>query len=151
MKIVVADDDNVSRRLLEVTLPRWGFDCTVAPNGEDAWKTLQEIDEPCIAIIDWVMPKMNGLELIHLLRQRHPQKMIYIILLTVRFRSEDIVKGLEAGADDYIVKPFEREELRARINVGRRIIPLQSEINATRAGRAGASEAERTVVEVGEL
>jgi len=124
MEILIAEDDPVSRRLLEATLVKWGYDVTVACDGTEAWQILRSEDAPRLAILDWMMPGMDGLTICRNIREAHDLPSIYIILLTARGRKDDIVAGLEAGADDYITKPFHREELRARVQVGVRIMEL---------------------------
>ena len=126
MKILVAEDDTISRRMLETMLGRWGFEVVVAKNGNEAWQAVQAPDAPNLAILDWMMPEMDGIEVCRRMRQQSKCNSIYIILLTSRARKEDIVVGLEAGANDYLTKPFDHNELRARIQVGRRIVELQS-------------------------
>ncbi len=126
MKILVADDDLTSRRILEAVLTKWRFDVISAADGNEAWDKLQAPDSPKLAILDWMMPGMDGVEVCRRLRKKKITAATYIILLTARDDKKDTVEGLDAGADDYIVKPFNNDELRARINVGRRIIELQA-------------------------
>jgi len=126
MKVLIADDDLTSRRMLEVLLVKWGYDVTVAADGDKAWRVLQDPEAPQLAILDWMMPGVDGVEICRQIRQAIPNYPRYIILLTSKGGKEDIVSGLDAGADDYITKPFDREELRTRVQVGRRIIGLQS-------------------------
>ncbi len=128
MRILIAEDDFTSRRLLEAVLAKWGYDVVSARDGHEAWEKLQSVDAPKLAVLDWMMPKMDGIEVCYRLRQMEKTIPTYIILLTARDGKKDIVKGLEAGADDYIAKPFDNNELRARINVGRRIVELQASL-----------------------
>jgi DNA-binding response OmpR family regulator len=125
MRVLVVDDDAMIRRLLETTLTRWSYEVVIATDGENAWEILQQPDAPSLALMDWTMPRMDGLELCKRVRTLKRSPRPYLIFLTARGRIEDIVTGLEAGADDYMIKPFEREELRARIHAGLRVIELQ--------------------------
>ena len=118
-RILVADDDPVSRNLISIRLAEWGYDAIITEDGAEAMAALRRSDAPSLAILDWSMPKMDGIEICR--RLREIKKLIYIILLTVHGSKESIVKGLRAGADDYLVKPFHAEELRARILVGLRV------------------------------
>jgi len=125
MRILIADDDPVCRRVLEATLMKWGYEVRVTCDGLAAWRVLQQEDAPKLAILDWMMPEMDGLEVCRRVRETPRCRPPYLLLLTARGCKEDIVTGLEGGADDYITKPFDREELRARLHVGRRILELQ--------------------------
>src|SRR5206468_3096832 len=128
MRILIAEDDIVSRRLLGSVLTKWGFDVLSCADGAEANQMLQRDDAPRLAILDWMMPGIEGVRVCQEVRQRPQLKPIYIILLTARGRSEDIVAGLEAGADDYVTKPFYPEELQARLQAGLRIVDLQSSL-----------------------
>jgi len=128
MRILIAEDDPVSRRLLEAKLVKWGYDVVVTCDGNEAWQALQADDSPRIAILDWMMPGMDGVELCRRMRKEAEEVYIYIILLTALQRDEDIITGMEAGADDYITKPFKANELKVRLRAGRRIIELQNEL-----------------------
>jgi diguanylate cyclase (GGDEF)-like protein len=128
MKILIAEDDNVSRRLLEVTLRKWGYDVVVCPDGVSAWEVLQQPDAPHLAILDWMMPTMDGLEVCRRVRQHTSDSYVYLILLTARSQKEDLITGLEAGADDYLTKPFDAQELRMRLRAGQRILNLLEEL-----------------------
>lgn len=128
MHILVAEDEKISQRILKSALERWGYMVTVTSDGEEAYSILCQDNAPTVAILDWVMPKINGLELCTLLRKEKGNIPLYLILLTAKDQQKDIVTGLEAGADDFIVKPFNPEELRARLNVGRRIVELQEKV-----------------------
>lgn len=126
MKVLVAEDDNVSRLMLEAALEKWGYNVVVVADGVEAWRVLQREDAPKLAILDWMMPGMDGLEICRKLREAPLTRPAYIILLTARDSRDDVVLGLLAGADDYVTKPFERKELRARVQVGERVVELQS-------------------------
>jgi DNA-binding response OmpR family regulator len=128
MKILIADDDPTTCRLLGATLKRLGYDVVVTVDGLAALDQLQTPDAAPIAILDWLMPGLDGLELCRQLRAAPSQRPLYIILLTGNNRKQDITKGLQAGADDYIVKPFDREELHARVQVGIRLVQLQQSL-----------------------
>ncbi len=125
MRILIAEDDAVSRRLLETTLARWGHDVVVATDGRQALQLLQAKDAPSLAVLDWMMPEMDGVQVCRAVRGPTTERILYVILLTAKGQKQDIVTGLEAGADDYLVKPFDREELRARLNAGIRIVTLE--------------------------
>lgn len=128
MKILIAEDDLVSRRILEVKLVNWGYEVLVTSNGDEAWRALQADDAPNLAILDWMMPGIDGVEICRKVRKDDREPYTYIILLTSLHRDEDLVTGMEAGADDYITKPFKASELRVRLRAGRRIIDLQNEL-----------------------
>ena len=125
VKILIAEDDPVSCYMLEATLAKWGYPVVVTRDGAAALEALQQDDAPQIAILDWMMPNLDGLEVCQRLRRNPLKQGIYIILLTARSEKQDIIRGLEVGADDYMIKPFDRDELRARIRVGCRIAELQ--------------------------
>jgi sigma-B regulation protein RsbU (phosphoserine phosphatase) len=128
VKILIAEDDVVSRRLLEATLIRWGYEVVVTRNGVEAWHVLQGEDAPLLAVLDWMMPGMDGLEVCRRVRGLQRATPPYLIILTAKGRQEDIVTGLEAGANDYVTKPFNREELRARVRVGTHMVELQQSL-----------------------
>ena len=128
MKILIADDDAVSRRLLEATLAGWGYKVSVATDGRAAWEMLSQPDAPRLAILDWMMPVLDGLEVCRKVRGQPQGGRFYILLLTAKMQKEDIVVGLESGADDYVTKPFHLDELRARVAVGQRIVELQDSL-----------------------
>ena len=125
MRILIAEDEPVSRRLLETTLHKWGYDVVVTADGRSALRALQAADAPRLAVLDWMMPEMDGVEVCRQLRAELRRVPTYIILLTAKVGKESTVAGLDGGADDYITKPFDRDELRARLQVGRRMLELQ--------------------------
>ena len=124
MRILIAEDDPLNRQLLTTSLIRWDYEVTVCEDGAQAWEELQKPTAPSLLILDWMMPEMDGLQLCRQVRQGPAAGLTYIILLTARTRKDDIVTGLQAGADDYVVKPFDRTELHARIQVGVRVVEL---------------------------
>ncbi len=132
MRILIAEDDPVSRRLLEVKLVKWGYEVVVTRDGNEAWQAMQAEDAPGLAILDWMMPGMDGIEVCRRIRKEGKDLYTYIILLTALQQDEDLVTGMDAGADDYITKPFKSNELKVRLRAGRRIIDLQNELIAAR-------------------
>ena len=124
--ILIADDDPVSRRILESWLQKWNYRVNAVANGLDAWNALRQDDSPQMAILDWEMPGLDGIEICRRLRAQEGGSYKYVLLLTAKGDKEDVVSGLEAGADDYLTKPFDANELRARVRVGNRILELQS-------------------------
>jgi phosphoserine phosphatase RsbU/P len=124
-KILIAEDELIARRQLEMALVKWGYPIVVASDGAQAWQMLQEDDAPPVAILDWMMPNMDGIEICRKVRQLPPLSSMYLILLTAKGRRQDIVIGLEAGADAYLIKPFHSDELRARVQAGLRRIAIQ--------------------------
>jgi diguanylate cyclase (GGDEF)-like protein len=125
MKVLVAEDNVVIRNLLEGLLGKWGHEVIVARNGEEAWCHLQREDGPRLAIVDWMMPGTDGLEVCRRVRAQKRSSYVYIILLSARSESDDIVEAFETGADDYMTKPFHASELRARTRSAVRILELQ--------------------------
>jgi len=125
MKILVAEDQVVSRHLLAASLRKWGYDVIAVENGNRAWEALQANDAPPLALLDWLMPGMDGIEICRQIRKNSQTRPTYLILLTARRGQEDKIHGLQSGADDYITKPFDHEELRARVQVGFRVLELQ--------------------------
>src|SRR5437660_1282020 len=114
MKVLIADDDPVSRRLLQAHLEKWGHEVAAASSGAEAWRMFQEGSYP-IVITDWMMPEVDGPELIRRIRAWEHSGYVYVILLTARAQKGDVVQGMEAGADDFVTKPFDHEELRVRV------------------------------------
>lgn len=128
MRILIADDDRTSTMKLAHTLEEWAFDVVVTRDGLEAWESITGDKPPALAIVDWMMPGLDGIELCRRIRGASLRSPIYVILLTSRTSRQDLVTGLEAGADDYLTKPFERDELRARIHVGQRTLGLMANI-----------------------
>src|SRR5271169_1382671 len=129
-RILIAEDDPVSRRLLELFLVKWGFEVSIATTGTEALQMLERLDAPRLAILDWMMPGMEGVQVCQKLRESADRKYVYVLLLTARTQKEDLLQGLESGADDYLTKPFDSQELRARLHVGQRILDLQDQLIA---------------------
>jgi diguanylate cyclase (GGDEF)-like protein len=125
MRILIADDDRVTLKLLGSYLTKWGHEAISCSDGLHAWEVLQSKETPRLAILDWVMPKMHGADLCREVRNAGRDPYIYIILLTSKSSKQDVVTGLEAGADDYLVKPFDPNELRVRVRTACRIVELQ--------------------------
>lgn len=128
MRVLIAEDDPVSSRMLHHSLENWGYHVEAVPDGVSAWQALRRDDAPPLAILNWMMPGMDGPKICRKVRESLGPRAVYIILLTARNRVEDVVDGLLAGADDYVAKPFDAEELRARVQVGERIVGLQSQL-----------------------
>ena len=127
-KILIAEDELTFRHMLKTFLTKWGFQVTVVNNGLDAWNVLQGEDRPRLALLDWMMPNMDGVEICRAIREKKPDPYIYLLLLTSRDQKRDVVEGIEAGADDYLIKPFDPNELRARLHAGERIIELEDRL-----------------------
>ena len=128
MKILIADDSIVSRHLLEATLRKWGYDVMVACDGAEALELLQREDAPALIILDWMMPGMTGVEVCRRIRERDSEPYTYILLLTSKSQKEDLIEGMDAGADDYITKPFDQNELQVRLRAGIRLVDLQTQL-----------------------
>ena len=128
MRILIADDDRMSTLMLRRTLELWGFEVVVAHDGDAAWEHIIGNAPPALAIIDWMMPRIDGLEVCRRIRATPLGSPVYVILLTGRTSRQDLVAGLEAGADDYLTKPFDPDELRARLHVGQRTLALMVNI-----------------------
>lgn len=127
-RILIAEDHYVSRHLLERNLSNWGFQVTTAEDGDAAVRVLESESAPPLAIIDWMMPKLDGLEVCRRIRAQVARPYIYLVLLTAKSHKEEIATGLEAGADDYVIKPFDPDELRARLKVGQRVVELERQL-----------------------
>ena len=128
MHVLVAEDSPVTRHLLESTLRKWGFAVTAVDDGVQASTVLTGDDPPAMAILDWMMPSMTGIEVCRKVREVTSATPPYILVLTSRERTEDTVTALDAGADDYVTKPFHLDELKARLEVGRRVVTLQRKL-----------------------
>lgn len=128
MRVLIADDDIISRAVVKALLFKWGYEVLEVGDGNQAWNILNDKDSPHLVLLDWMMPGIDGLELCRRLRQSDNNTYHYIILLTGRDSKEDIIGGLNAGADDYITKPFMPEELEVRLRAGKRILDLQQSL-----------------------
>ena len=129
MKTLIAEDDPETARLLRALLVKWGYEVITTRDGAEVWEVLQSEEAPRLAILDVMMPYLSGIEVCQKVRQMPGRASLYIILLTAMASREDIVAGLAAGADDYITKPFDIQELRARVQVGLRIVELQESLS----------------------
>lgn len=132
VRVLIADDSVVSRHVLFATLVKWGYEVIVASDGVEAWNILQREDAPTLAVLDWMMPGLTGPEVCRMLRQKSKEPYTYVLLLTSKNLKEDLIEGMDAGADDYVIKPFEQQELKVRLRSGTRIVKLQAELLATR-------------------
>lgn len=128
MNILIAEDDLISRRLLETALMKQEHKVVVTCNGNEAWDAIKKPDAPQLAVLDWMMPGMDGVDICTKLKKCNGGRFVYIILLTAKGRKDDIAVGLDAGADDYVTKPFSTRELFARVKVGARMIDLQNKL-----------------------
>jgi diguanylate cyclase (GGDEF)-like protein len=127
-QILVADDSAVFRDMLQKMLSAWDYDVTVVSDGREAWEQLQHPGGPRLALLDWMMPGIEGAEICRKVRDSVHDRYVYIILISVRADLKDLVEGMESGADDYVVKPFQMEELRARLRAGQRVLALQDQL-----------------------
>ena len=125
MRILIADDDNTCRGLLAAVLRKTGYDVAEALDGAQAWEELQKPDAPRLVVLDWVMPGMDGVDVLRRVRALSGARPPYILMLTSKVEKGEIIAGLEAGANDYLIKPYDPGELQARIAVGRRMVELQ--------------------------
>jgi diguanylate cyclase (GGDEF)-like protein len=132
VRVLIADDDPVSRRILETRLHDWGYEVEICLDGRQASAALQADQGPRLAILDWMMPGRNGIDVCRELRSLAREQYVYIILLTTKERKEDLLVAMNAGADDYLTKPYDPAELKARLRVGERILGLQAELIAAR-------------------
>ncbi len=128
MKLIVADDDMISRTMLLAVCKKWGYDTLGAEDGEQAWEHWESLNEPVLMLIDWEMPRLDGLGLCRRIADKNKGCLPFIILLTSRNETDDVVMGLESGANDYIVKPFVNAELKERLNVGKRMLDLKLQL-----------------------
>ncbi|MFO0807999.1 MAG: response regulator transcription factor [Gemmataceae bacterium] len=145
MRVLIAEDEPVSRVLLESILGQWGYEVVATGDGREAWDVLQTPDSPRLAILDWQMPGLDGLELCRRARVTPETESLYLLLLTAKGGTDNLVAGLRAGANDYVTKPFDLDELSARLSVGRRVVELQR----TLAERV--AELERSLAQVKRL
>ena len=145
MKVLIAEDEPLSRRLLETRLTSGGYQVVAAKNGAQAWEILESDDSPELAILDWMMPELDGPEICSRLRARESRSYVYVILLTARGRRTDVIAGLASGADDYVTKPFDWEELESRLRTGTRILQLQSKLAGKQAELESALAHVRTL------
>ena len=132
IKVLVAEDNPVFQSMLSNMLTKWGYEPVMARDGNQAWDLLQSHEGPQLAILDWMMPGLNGVDICRAVRAANREPYVYILLLTARANSMDLVEGMEAGADDYLTKPFQAHELRVRLRAGRRILDLQAQLLAAR-------------------
>jgi len=142
MRILIAEDDFTSRGMLAAVLRKAGHEPVETVNGLEAWEALQQPDAPRLVILDWMMPEMDGLEVLRRIRAVESDRPPYILMLTTKTDKAEIVAGLDAGANDYLAKPFDAGELRARVDVGRRLVETQDEL----AGKIG--ELQRALAEI---
>lgn len=126
MKLLIAEDNPTVQAILKNSVTQWGFQVVCTKNGVDALNILTKQDGPQLALIDWMMPEMDGLTLCKKIRQLQGHKPFYLVILTSNSQQNDIIQGLNAGADDYITKPFNKNELQSRVNVGRRMISMMN-------------------------
>jgi two-component system, cell cycle response regulator len=140
MRILLAEDSKVYRSLISMSLSDWGFDLVVAKDGLEAWSVLQTPDTPKLVLLDWVLPGIDGLELCRRIRSMQTDgRYIYVVLLTAKNQKEHLIQTLEAGADDYLAKPFDPAELRLRLLAGKRLLDLHEELFATRESLRSAA------------
>jgi sigma-B regulation protein RsbU (phosphoserine phosphatase) len=128
VRALIADDDRVTATILASSLTKWGFEVTVVHDGEAAWEGIKRLRPPMI-VLDWMMPGIDGITLCRHVREDPASAHAYVLLLTSRDGKADRVAGLDSGADDYVIKPFDHEELRARVNVGARVARIQAELS----------------------
>ncbi|MCK4602578.1 MAG: diguanylate cyclase [Phycisphaerae bacterium] len=130
MRVLIAEDDRISRRALQAALSKWGYEVLVTSDGNEAWEALQEQDAPKLAVLDWMMPGMDGIEICRRVRRRERDERdyTYIILLTAKCQKDDVIEGMAAGADDYVTKPFDIRELKVRLRAARRVLDLQRKL-----------------------
>lgn len=130
--VLVAEDDPVTRRVVESFLSKWGYEVEAVGDGAEAWRILESDDTPRLAVLDWMLPGLEGVDICRKVRRSTSRPYVYILLLTAVSQKQDLLTALDAGADDYLVKPFDAAELRARLHVGRRILSAQDELIAAR-------------------
>ena len=128
MQVLIAEDDRATGQILARTLQRLNHQTTVVTDGAQAWEKLRRSTEPTLAILDWMMPELDGPDVCRRVRAELPDANMYLLLVTARESRGDVIAGLDAGADDYIIKPFDPDELRARVSVGVRVLSLQQKL-----------------------
>ena len=138
MKVLVADDDPTTLKMLRSSLKKWGYDVTAVTDGEAAMEVMLEDDPPKMAILDWEMPGLTGIDVVRRIKESQELRSVYLMFFTTRDRTTDIVEGFEAGADDYLTKPVVLRELKVRTDTGNRIVTLQSQLES----RAESAEAD---------
>ena len=131
MNVLIAEDEYTTRLMVQVSLENWGYTVTSVVDGREAWNIVKKPDAVDIAILDWEMPEIDGVELCSKIKDLERANPIYVILLTARDSKNDIVQGFDAGADDYMTKPFNDDELRARVRVAERLVTIQSSLSST--------------------
>ena len=140
MRILIADDESATRRLVEAILTKVEHEVVVAKDGNEAWKILQQPDAPKLAILDWMMPGMDGIKICHKLREQEGGEYTYVIMLSAKNEIRDLVAALNAGADDYLSKPFDPDELHARVRAGERAVnryeAMRASMQCPRCGKA---------------
>jgi DNA-binding response OmpR family regulator len=128
MRILIADDNSVFQNVLHAMLKQWGYDVVVASDGDEAWRFLQADDAPRLAILDWMMPGLDGIEVCRRVRATRSITDTYILILTAKTHSKDLAGAMEAGADDYVTKPFNSAELRSRLRTACRFLDLEGRL-----------------------
>jgi diguanylate cyclase (GGDEF)-like protein len=132
MKVLIAEDEPVSRRMIESLLRRWEYEVITAQDGFEALQILQQADAPKLAVVDWLMPGVDGIQLCQKIREVKSDSYTYVLLLTGKHTQKDVIVGLEAGADDYLIKPYDPIELRMRLRTGKRILHLMNQLVTSR-------------------
>jgi len=132
VKVLVADDDPISLKILESKVGQWGYEVVAARDGEEAWRILRSPASPRLAVLDWMMPGRDGVQIVRDIRNDQHEPYVYVVLLTSRNRRDDLVEAMDAGSDDYVTKPFDPHELRVRLRAGRRIVELQEQLVSAR-------------------
>src|SRR6056297_1100654 len=128
MKIIAVDDNKANCKLLELYISRWGYQPEIYSGSREAYEAISNIDEPVLVLMDWMLPKMSGVEIVRKIREERPEFPIYFIMLTARSSKEDLVEGLDSGANDYVTKPFDSQELKSRVESGIRILKLEKKL-----------------------
>jgi DNA-binding response OmpR family regulator len=132
MRVLIADDNPVFRAVLQAMLERWGYEVSLASNGEEAWSLLQADERLRLAILDWVMPGMTGIEVCRRVRAtNHADGYVFVMILTAKTAWDDLLEAMEAGADDFVHKPFKSHELRTRLRAGQRLLALEDQVHGT--------------------